>query len=104
MGSYSELLSTKNTEKSRDITLKSVLNTYGACLFLGLLLSIFTHGIEDRTGFLLFILISSIVYFILLNLYFISEIGRKVVFITLCLIGLFSLCMVFYFQLNPAAH
>ncbi len=102
MDSYSESL--PKTEAPRRITLRSVLNTYGGCLFTGLLLSIFTHRIEDVTGFLLFIIIGSLVYFLLLNLYFTSEIGRKAVFITLCLIGLFSLFMIVYLQLNPAPY
>lgn len=104
MDFHSESLLKKNSGKFREISLRFVLNTYGAFLFLGLLLSIFTHKIEEVTEFLLFILISSVVYFVLLNLYFTSEIGRKAVFILLCLIGLFSLLMVFYLQLNPASY
>lgn len=80
----------------KPISIRFVLNIYGIFLFSGLLLSIYTHGIKDINGFLLFILISSMLYFLLLNLYFKNELGRKLVFITLCLIALFSLIMVFH--------
>jgi len=88
----------------REVTVRTVLNIYGIFLFSGLVVSIFTHGIEDINGFLLFILISSVLYFLLLNLYFTSDLWRKVVFITMCLIALFSLFMVFYLQVNPVTH
>ncbi len=81
---------------SKQISLRKVMNWYGVLLFLGLLISIHAHEIKDVSGFLLFILISSVLYFLMLNLYFENEPGRKIVFIMLCFIALFSLFMVFY--------
>jgi hypothetical protein len=104
MDSHSQALPTTEANTPREVTVRTVLNIYGVFLFLGLVVSIFTHGIEDINGFLLFILISSVLYFLLLNLYFTSDLWRKVVFITMCLIALFSLFMVFYLQVNPVAH
>lgn len=91
-----ESRSRTKAESIKLISIRSVMNCYGVLLFAGLLISIYAHEIKDISGFLLFILISSVLYFLLLNLYFKSELGRKIVFIMLCLIALFSLFMVFY--------
>lgn len=104
MDAHSQASSDIETDVPKEITAQKVLNIYGIFLFLGLILSIFTHGIEDINGFLLFILISSVLYFLMLNLYFVSDLGRKVVFAMMGAIALFSLFMVFYLQINPAAH
>lgn len=84
------------TNSIKQIGIRSVMNLYGAFLFSGLLLSIYAHEIKDVGGFLLFLLISSVLYFLLWNLYFKSERWKKMVFITLCFIALFSLFMVFF--------
>lgn len=104
MDAHSQAWSDTETDVPKEITTQKVLNLYGIFLFLGLILSIFTHGIEDINRFLLFILISSVLYFLMLNLYFVSDLGRKVVFGMMGAIALFSLFMVFYLQINPAAH
>lgn len=104
MSTQSRVLPKATADHSRGITIRTVLNIYGVFLFLGLIVSIFTHEIKDVSGFLFFIAISSVLYFLLLNLYFISDLGRKVVYITVAAIGLFSLFMAFYLQINPAAH
>jgi glucan phosphoethanolaminetransferase (alkaline phosphatase superfamily) len=104
MDLHSKELPTTEANTPREFTVRTVLNIYGVFLFLGLVVSIFTHGVEDINGFLFFILISSVLYFLLLNLYFTSELWRKVVFITICLMALFSLFMVFYLQMNTVAH
>ncbi|MGE6415127.1 hypothetical protein ACQKDD_13250 [Planococcus kocurii] len=104
MDAHSKSRSDTEADIPKEITVQKVLNLYGIFLFLGLILSIFTHGIEDINGFLIFILISSVLYFFMLNLYFVSGFGRKVVFGMIGAIALFSLFMVFYLQINPAAH
>ena len=83
-------------ENPKVFSMRKVLNWYGVFLISGLLLSIFTHEIEDTKGFLLFILIIGVLYFILLNLYFISDFGRTAVVGMMGAIALFSLFMVFY--------
>lgn len=104
MDANSQVRPKAKADPPRKITIRTVLNSYGVFLFSGLLISIFTHGIEDVSGFVLFILISSMLYFILLNLYFASQLWRKVVFVTMCAIALLSLSMVFYLQIIPAGH
>lgn len=104
MDAHSKSWSDTEADTPKEITVQKVLNLYGIFLFLGLILSIFTHGIKDINGFLIFILISSVLYFFMLNLYFVSDFGRKVVFGMIGAIALFSLFMVFYLQINPAAH
>lgn len=104
MDGHSKPWSDTKADIPKEVTVQKVLNIYGVFLFLGLILSIFTHGIEDINGFLLFILVSSVLYFFMLNLYFISDLGRKVVFGMMGAIALFSLFMVFYLQINSAAH
>ncbi|ANU11044.1 hypothetical protein A1A1_07549 [Planococcus antarcticus DSM 14505] len=96
MDSHSQKASHKEADAPKPNRMKTLMNLYGVFLFLGLLVSIHAHEISDIEGFLLFILIISLLYFLLLNLYFKSVLGRKVVFITLCLIAVISLFMVFY--------
>ncbi|WP_394119896.1 hypothetical protein [Planococcus donghaensis] len=90
----------KETNTPKGITILTVLNSYGVFLFLGLLSTILVHGIEYLTEFLLFILVSSTLYFLLLNLYFRGELWRKVVYAVMGAIALFSLFMVFYLQVQ----
>lgn len=92
------------THIPKEITIQKVLNIYGIFLFLGLLIATYTHGIEDKKEPLLFILISSVLYFFMLNVFFVSDKGRKVVLGMVGAIALFSLFMVFYLQINSAAH
>ena len=99
MDSQSQGVSQPKADLRIQISLRTVLNIYGIFLFLGLLISIYTHNIKDTEGFLLFILVSSVLYFLLLNLYFKSNLGRNSVFIVLCLIAVSSLMMVFYLQM-----
>ncbi|MGH2318012.1 hypothetical protein ACRC6Q_09595 [Planococcus sp. SE5232] len=90
----------KETNTPKEITILTVLNSYGVFLFLGLLAAIFVHGIEYKTEFLLFILVSGIFYFLLLNLYFRGDLWRRVVYGAMCVIASFSLFMVFYLQVQ----
>ena len=104
MDTHSHASSDTEFDTPKETTAQKVLNLYGIFLFSGLLMSIFTHGIEDVNGFLIFILVSSLLYFLMLNLYFISDLGRKLVFGMMGAIALFSLFMVFYLQINSVAH
>ena len=96
MDTYSKATPKSEGISVKEFTVRKVLNGYGVFLFLGLLLSIFTHEIEDTNGFLLFILILSVLYFVMLNLYFINDFGRIMVYGMMGAIAFFSLFMVFY--------
>lgn len=104
MDAHSDALSNTETTVSKEITIQKVLNIYGIFLFIGLIIATFTHGIEDIDGSLIFILISSVLYFFMLNLFFVSDTGRKVVLGIIAAIAIFSLFMVFYLEINPATH
>ncbi|WP_251047883.1 hypothetical protein [Planococcus sp. ISL-109] len=89
------LQSTK-TETKREASVQNVMYLYGVLLFSGLLLSIFTHGIEDISGFMSFVLITGMLYFLMVNFYFKGDTWRSRVYIAMSLVALTSLCMVFY--------
>lgn len=82
----------KEPASKKPISLRGILNIYGLLMFISLPLTIYTHPVtENVNGFWVFILVGFIVYFFLLNLYYFGGIWRKVVFISLCLIALFSI-------------
>ncbi|AQQ53467.1 hypothetical protein [Planococcus lenghuensis] len=80
--------------KKEEMTLKKVMNGYGICAFLGLILSSLNHpvtGIEnmqiihsrelrmhqnEMKGFFLFILATAVLYFSLINGYFVQKVRR----------------------------
>lgn len=92
---------TKTKDRQHD-PVKSVMALYGAALFSGLLLSIFTHQIEDISGFLLFLVPSAVLYFLVLILYFKEGFLKKVAFAIVGFIALISIFMVFYLEINSA--
>ncbi|MBF6634421.1 MAG: hypothetical protein ITG06_10125 [Planococcus sp. (in: Bacteria)] len=96
MNPYPKATPKSGPENPKAFSVRKVLNWYGVFLISGLLLSIFTHEIADTNGFLLFILIIGVLYFMMLNLYFISDFGRTMVVGMMGAIALFSLFMVFY--------
>lgn len=104
MDEHSQVSQRTEADTSREKNLRNVLNSYGVILFLGLLISIFAHEIEYISEFLFFIIISSVLYFLLLNLYFRNSLWRKVVLVTVFVIAVFSLFMVFYLQINPVYY
>ena len=106
----------------KEITIRKVLNIYGVFAVIGLLLSIFTNPISLNENmqvyfneeimmepkkvkeFLLFIFLSSSIFFFLVNIYFIGQIGRKVVLTILFLLGCFCIFMAFYLGANSIPH
>ncbi|ECL9256516.1 hypothetical protein FT376_09145 [Campylobacter jejuni] len=90
----------------KEVSLRRLLNVIGIFIFGGLALSIVTNPIpsDDIKEFLLFIFGSAIIYYFLVNIYFIGHIGRKIFFTTLILLGCFSLYMIFYLSTNSIQH
>lgn len=87
----------KETGVKRIIGLRAIWNIYGLLTFSALAVSIFVHPVtENIEGFVFFILISSAVYFSLVNLYYLGSIWKKVIFVSLFLIALFSILAAVY--------
>ncbi|WP_060674889.1 hypothetical protein [Rossellomorea vietnamensis] len=99
-----------------------VLNIMGIVFFGGLLLQSVTLPISlnssgelshieeikmsasDFLEYALFTLGCGILYYFLVNIYFLGEKWRKVFFIIIALLGFFSIYMVFYLLLHPPSH
>jgi len=91
----------------KEISMRKLLNILGIFVFCGLALSNMTNPLpssDDTKEFLLFIGGSAIIYTLLVNIYFIGQIGRKVVFTILILLGCFSVFMAFYLANNSIPH
>lgn len=91
----------------KEVSMRKVLNIIGTFIFVGLALSNVTTPLpsnEDIIEFLLFIVGSAIIYYFLVNIYFIGQIGRKTVFTILILLGCFSIFMAFYLGNNSLPH
>lgn len=87
--------------------MRRLLNILGLFIFVGTALTNITTplpSIHYTKQFMYFIVGSAIVYYLLVNIYFISRIGRKVVLTTLFLLGCFSIFMAIYLVSNPASH
>ncbi|MCM3067889.1 hypothetical protein M3568_16100 [Priestia flexa] len=91
----------------QEVSMRKLLNIIGIFIFAGLALTNLTNPLPstDYTKeFLLFIGGSAITYYILVNIYFIGQIGRKVVLTILFLLGSFSIIMAIYLATNPVSH
>ncbi|MFD1780823.1 hypothetical protein ACFSFW_19405 [Fredinandcohnia salidurans] len=92
---------------SKEISMRKLLNIIGIFIFSGLALTNITSPLpsSDYTKeFLLFIGGIAIIYYLLVNTYFLGQIGRKIVFTILILLGCFSVFMAFYLATNSVAH
>ena len=92
---------------SKEVSMRQLLNIIGIFIFSGLALTNVTSPLpsSDYTKeFLLFIGGSAIIYYFLVNTYFFGQIGRKIVFTILILLGSFSVFMAFYHATNSVAH
>lgn len=91
----------------KEVSMRKLLNIIGIFIFAGLALTNVTTPLpssEDTKEFLLFIVGSAIIYYFLVNIYFIGQIGRKIVFTILILLGCFSIFMAFYLGTNSVPH
>jgi hypothetical protein len=101
---------------------RTVLNIMGIVIFGGLLIQSITLPISFNSSGELsqikeikmsaseflkygqFTLGCGLLYYILVNIYFMGEKWRKIFFIIITLLGIFSICMVFYLLLHPPSH
>lgn len=91
----------------KEMSMSKLSNIIGIFIFGGLALTNVTNPLyssELTKEFLLFIGGSAIIYYFLVNIYFIGQIGRKIVFTILILIGCFSIFMAFYLGTNSVPH
>jgi hypothetical protein len=106
----------------KEYSLRTVLNIMGIVIFGGILLQSLTvpimldgHGefsqieeIKMNAGkfveFFLFTLGCGIIYYFLVNVYFIGDKWRKIFFISITLLGFFSIFMVFYLLQHPLSY
>ncbi|WP_456274838.1 hypothetical protein [Bacillus sp. AK031] len=91
----------------QEVSMRKLLNIIGLFIFAGLALTNLTNPLSstDYTKeFLLFIAVSAITYYFLVNVYFIGEIGRKVALTMLFVLGSFSIFMAIYLATNPVSH
>ncbi|AYA78527.1 hypothetical protein DOE78_13765 [Bacillus sp. Y1] len=87
--------------------MRRLLNMIGIFIFGGLSLTNVTNPLPSSyftKEFLLFIGGSAITYYLMVNIYFLGQIGRKLVFTMLILLGCFSMFMIFYLSTNSIPH
>lgn len=117
----------KTTNPSEEVTahsftLRAVFNGYGLFFLTGLFLSSFLHPLaamdpmrlQDKFELIIaspatkefwyFILAIGILYFTLVNLYFVGKGGRVLVALFLIGIALWSICMIFVSYVSPIPH
>jgi hypothetical protein len=93
--------------KTEEVHMRKLLNILGLFIFAGTALTNITTPLPSANytkQFMYFIVGSAFIYYLLVNIYFISHMGRKVVLITLFLLGCFSIFMAIYLVTNPASH
>ena len=91
----------------KELSTKKLLNILGVFIFGGLTLSNVTNPLpssELTIEFLLFIGGSTVIYYFLVIIYFIGQIGRKIFFTILILLSCFSIYMAFYLTTNSLPH
>ena len=103
------VLTSQNVEIviKKEISMRKLLNIMGIFIFGGLALTNVTnplHSSDYIKEFFLVIAGSAFIYYFLVNIYFIGEIGRKIVFTILILLGCFSIFMAFYLATNSIPH
>ena len=82
------------TQKER--SLSKLFNVLGIFIFGGLALTILTTPLYEIKNFLFFIFGSAFIYYILVNIYFIGGIWRKIFYTILILLIGFSFYMIYY--------
>lgn len=104
-----------NTQMSQNVetvtengmSIRKLLNVAGIFIFGGLAITNLTNPLQSSElakEFLLFISGSSAIYYLLINVYFIGVVGRKIVISLLILLGCFSVYMAFHLTIYPLAH
>lgn len=91
----------------KEFSIRKLLNVIGIFIFGGLALTNLTNPLSSAkytTEFLMFISGTAIFYYILVNMYFIGGVWKKVFYSILILLGGFSLVMAFYLTGNTLSH
>ena len=104
-----KLQTNQNVEikSKKEVSLRKLLNIIGFLIFGGLALTIITnppHSINEIKEFLLFIVGSTFIYYVLVSLYFIGKLWRKVVYAILIIIGGMNIFMIFYLSTGLITH
>lgn len=98
---------TKNvrTVRADDSSLKKILNIIGLFIFGGMALTSVTNPMptDYMIEYLLFIAGSALIYYFLVNIYFLGQMWRKVFYAVIIVLGVGSLSMVFYL-VNHSSH
>ncbi|MBS8266340.1 hypothetical protein DYI25_18110 [Mesobacillus boroniphilus] len=98
---------TKNvrTVREDDSSLKKVLNIIGLFIFGGMALTSVTNAMppDYMIEYFLFIAGSALIYYFLVNIYFLGQTWRKVFYGVISLLGVGSLIMAFYL-VNHSSH
>ncbi|MGM0864515.1 MAG: hypothetical protein ACQEWF_07565 [Bacillota bacterium] len=91
----------------KEVSMRKLLNILGLFIFAGTALTNITTPLPSANytkQFLYCIVGSAFIYYLLVNIYFTGQIGRKVVLIILFLLGCFSIFMAIYLATNPVSH
>lgn len=93
------------TAREEDRDLRKVLNIIGIFIFGGMALTSATTPMpaDYLIEYLLFIAGSALIYYFLVNIYFLGQSWRKVFYGVIIVLGVSSLSMVFYL-LNHSSH
>ncbi|WP_242450762.1 hypothetical protein [Priestia endophytica] len=94
-------------KSKKEVNLRKLLNIIGFLIFGGLDLTIITnppHSTNEIKEFLLFIVGSIFIYYVLVNLYFIGKLWRKVVYAILIVIGGINIFIIFYLSTSSITH
>jgi len=91
----------------QEVGVRKLLNIIGVFIFGGLALTNVSNPLpsSDYTRqFMLFIVGSTMIYYFLVNIYFIGKVGKKIVFTILILLGSVSMIIAFYLSTNSCTH
>lgn len=94
-------------ETEKEVSMRKLLNIIGIFIFGGLALTNVTNPLSSSAlikEFLLFIGGTAIIYYFLVNIYFIGNIGSKIVVTILILLGFFSIYMAFSLVTTSLPH
>ncbi|MRX56087.1 hypothetical protein GJU41_19190 [Bacillus idriensis] len=88
------------------MSLRKLLNVIGAFIFGGSALTSVSNPIpsNEYKGFLLFIFGSAIIYYFLVNIYFLGRFWRIVFYLSLIFLSSFSIFMIFYLAAYSTTH
>lgn len=91
----------------KEVRVQKLLNIIGIFILGGLALTNLINPLPSsdyRKEILFFIGGSALIYYITVNIFFLGNLGRKVVFIILILLSCFSLFMTVYLEVNSMPH